>query len=497
VTTVIPDVLADPVGVTVGLISGIEPGLGQAAIEAAVTSVAGGRAKRRKLAHALAGRPEILTDGRSPAPRVAGDLLIALRNAGATVISPPACAGCGKHLRALQRRGQDWYCAVCGPRPGRCAFCGQQRIIATLDRQGRRRCSQCPDRDDRDPLAALTETVRRLDPSLPAETITAAACRVFSRPAKLRQLAWVLEDAPQLLTGDGARAPIPGVLRLIDELCDAGAQALTRPACPRCQRVMRLYRRIDGQWCCRTCVASTRAQQCARCGVVRETAIRDEHGRPLCPKCLITDPANQETCVKCGRRRPVSTRTPGGPICPACRPWKILTCGICGKHAPCLISKTTGTPWCRACKQRWARCARCGQVRPVRSGSTDQPLCAACTRPEPGFWRSCPGCGQPGRINAGRCARCTIQQRLRELLGGETGDIRPELQALYQALAAADRPSTIEAWLNRSAARRSCVNWPGRSSPTAPSTSSPRASRSSTCAASWSPSGPCRCAMSR
>jgi hypothetical protein len=449
----IPDVLADPVGVAVALVSAVEPGLERAVIEAVVTGVAGsGRAKQRRLAQALAGRPEILTDGRSPAPRAAGELLIALRNAGATVISSPVCAGCGRNLRTLQRRGQDWYCAVCGPRPGRCACCGQQQIIATTDRRGQPRCSGCPERDDRDPLAVITETVHQLDPSLPAETIIAAACRVFCRPAKLRQLAWAIEDEPGLLTGGGARAPIAGVLRLIDELCDAGAQTVTRPACPRCQRVMLLYRRIDGHWCCRTCVAATRAQPCARCGAMREPAARDERGGPLCPTCLITDPANLEICAKCGRRRPVSTRTPDGPLCPACRPWKMLTCGICGKHAPCLISQATGTPWCRACKQRWARCARCGQVRPIRGGTTGQPLCATCTRPEPGFWRSCPGCGQPGRIHTGRCARCTLDRRLRELLGDQAGQIRPGLQALYQALTAADRPGTLETWLNRSAA---------------------------------------------
>ena len=67
----------------VALITRPSPGLGRAAIEPAVTSVAGGRAKRRKLAQALAERPAVLADGRSPAPRVAGDLLIALRKAGA------------------------------------------------------------------------------------------------------------------------------------------------------------------------------------------------------------------------------------------------------------------------------------------------------------------------------------------------------------------------------------------------------------------------------
>ena len=464
----IPGVLADPIGVAVDLVSAVEPGLGRAVIEAAVTSAAGsGRAKRRRLAQALAGRPEILTDGRSPAPRAAGELLIALRNAGATVISSPVCAGCGRNLRTLQRRGQDWYCAVCGPRPGRCACCGQQRIITTADRRGQPRCGRCPDRDDRDPLAVLTQTVRQLDPSLPAETITAAACRVFSRPAKLRQLAWAVEDEPGLLTGGGARAPMPGVLRLIDELCDAGAQAVTRPACPRCQRVMLLYRRIDGQWCCRTCVAATRARPCARCGVTREPAARDEHGGPLCPTCLITDPANQEICAKCGRRRPVSTRTPDGPLCPACRPWKMLTCGICGKHAPCLISQATGTPWCRACKQRcarirvragcrWRRAAgwwfRRGRGGPARSGRTGRR----------GFGRAARSPGSCARTRARDVCRwrTAADRRFRRGRDGPARSVRTWPSA-------ACRPGTMAGrWPGKSgtgrACRRCCRSAPSR-----------------------------------
>jgi hypothetical protein len=113
--------------------------------------------------------------------------------------------------------------------------------------------------------------------------------------------------------------------------------------------------------------------------------------------------------------------------------------------------QTTGEPWCDACRHRWARCAGCGQLRPVRGGTLTGPLCATCARPEPGFWRSCPDCGQPGRIHHARCARCTIQHRLQDLLGDQAGAIRPELKPLYQALARADRPGTVEAWLNKSA----------------------------------------------
>jgi hypothetical protein len=110
---------------------------------------------------------------------------------------------------------------------------------------------------------------------------------------------------------------------------------------------------------------------------------------------------------------------------------------------------------CRACKQRWARCTGCGLDRLIRGGTLETPLCATCTRPDSDFWHACPGCGEPGRIHTGgnaRCARCTIRRRLRQVLGDDTGTIRPELRALHDALATTNRPATVEAWLNRSAA---------------------------------------------
>jgi hypothetical protein len=452
VPTGIPDVLADPVGVTVALVAGAEPSLSRAAVEDLVISVAGGRAKRRKLAGALAGRPAVLTDGRSPAPRVVGDLLIALRTAGATVISPPACAGCGKDLRTMQRRGQDWYCGACGPRRERCAACGNARPVTFRDRDGQPRCGKCPPGDGTDPAAVIAGIVAAIDPALPAQAVVSAVQAVTAQSGQRYRLAWALQDEPGLLTGAGARAPMPSVLRLIGMLCDAGASGIARPPCSRCGRVIPLHRRIDGQWACRNCVARSRSQPCARCGAVQQVAARDEHGQPLCSQCLITDPANQETCAGCGRRRPVNVRAPGGPLCANCVPWKILTCGICGNDAPCVISKATGKPWCRTCKQRWIRCAGCGETGLIRGGTPGEPLCSACTRPDPGFWRSCPDCGQAGRIAAGPCARCTVKRRLRDLLSNQDGQIRPQLQALYHALATADRPDTVTAWLGKSAA---------------------------------------------
>jgi hypothetical protein len=58
-------VVTDPVGVVVGLITDLEPGLDLATVAGIVEAVAGGRAKRRRLAQAVGARPEVLADGRS------------------------------------------------------------------------------------------------------------------------------------------------------------------------------------------------------------------------------------------------------------------------------------------------------------------------------------------------------------------------------------------------------------------------------------------------
>ncbi len=58
-----PAVLDDALGPVVDLVAGIEPALGRAHIEQFVAGVAGGQAKRRRLAQALVARPSLLRDG--------------------------------------------------------------------------------------------------------------------------------------------------------------------------------------------------------------------------------------------------------------------------------------------------------------------------------------------------------------------------------------------------------------------------------------------------
>jgi hypothetical protein len=232
------------------------------------------------------------------------------------------------------------------------------------------------------------------DPVLPAEAAAAAIEATVTKLAHLQKLAWLLQDKPELLTGDGAKAPFPVVLRLIDALCEAGATRIRRPACPRCQRVIALSKKRDGLRICRNCFARARAVPCARCGTTREPAARDGQGRPLCPYCLVTDPVNLEECVRCRRRRQVSTRTPAGPVCATCNPRDILACSSCGRTVPCTVSKITGQP-------RWSMPPVTGTVLTVRAARPGPRRHARGTavrrlrRPGPGLLPDLPGLRQP------------------------------------------------------------------------------------------------------
>ncbi len=439
------DAVADPVGVMVTRIAGVEPGLDRGAVREVVTAAAGGRAEQRRLAQALAGRPAVLSDGRSPAPRAVGDLLIALVSAGATAISPPACAQCGKALRTLQRRGDDWYCAVCaGGRVGPCAACGDSRVVSSLDREGRPRCAKCPDPDMRDPVLVIRAIVAGLDPGASGDAVAEAVRRAAPRTACQRQLAWALERQPSLLTGDAHLAPLRAIPRLVEMLCDAGIAGVVRPSCGRCGRTVRIDKPLDGVRVCRRCIAHSRAEPCGRCGAVREPVTRDGRGRPACANCMISDPANLEACVNCGRRRPVSTRSPDGPLCPGCPPLPAPECPVCGQSRPCGTSRLTGLPWCPPCQALTARCAGCGQVGPVGSGTLAEPRCRDRTVPA---FPGCPACADGPR--PGRCASCRLELRLRELLAGPDGGIRPSPGPLKEALTAAGPPGTALRWLSR------------------------------------------------
>ena len=435
--------LADPVGLACRLVCEVEETLAAEAVSRVIEAVAGGRAKRRRLAQALADRPSVLVDGLSPAPRVVGDLLIALREAGASETSAPRCAACGKELRRLHRRGEDWLCSVCERTSEPCSSCGEVARVITRDRSGRPRCKRCPEQDSRDLLALITAQVIALDEGADEAVVAEAIFKVTPRPSQLAKLAWAVEDNPALLSGDGHLSPVPSVLRLIEALNDAGVNGVLPPSCPRCHRRVRISKLLGGERVCRSCIAKSRAERCSRCGACREPVTRDGRG-PVCANCFIRDPANLEICVSCGRRRSVDTRSPHGPLCLTCGPLPNLACSICAANAPCGISRLTGKPWCFQCQRRSARCATCGETRPIRSGTLGEPRCEACT--EPAF-PDCEICRE--RLHPGRCPDCRLARRLRELLSTDSGEVLPELQPLHDALSATTPPSTALGWLRR------------------------------------------------
>ncbi|MEV1177559.1 hypothetical protein [Nonomuraea sp. NPDC049784] len=298
-------------------------------------------------------------------------------------------------------------------------------------------------------MRLLTVLVAELEPVLSGPTVLAALERATVRPAGQRRLAWAVVDNPDLLTGAGALAPTPAVLRFIDELIKAGATKVLPPSCPRCQRVVALSKQLDGQRICRNCFAKTRAVPCSRCGSVREPAARDANGGPLCPNCLVNDPINLEDCSGCGQRRRVAVRAATGPLCQNCRPRPVLACGICGRDAHCDISRATGQPWCDNCQHRWIRCSGCDIIAQLRGGTLDKPLCARCLNPDPDFWDRCPTCKTTWVLSPRPCQRCVLGQDIRTLLADESGRIGADLAPLERALTEVERPDVAMGWLRR------------------------------------------------
>ncbi|MFI5772835.1 site-specific integrase [Streptomyces sp. NPDC051658] len=447
------EVLADPIGLVVRLVGNVEKHLDAAQVRDIVCTVVRARAGRRSLAQALHDDPSLLRTGQPPAPYCVAKLLMALNEAGAQNVALPCCGECGRACGYVgSSKGGHWGCSRCFDKPAICASCHEERRVVSRDRHGEPRCANCPDTEG-DPLQELTELVTSLDPALNDDVVLAALGRATVRPAGQRRLAWAVVARPELLTSAGYEAPTPAVLRFIDELVKAGATKVVRPACPRCHGVKALSKLLDGKRICRACFAHHAAVPCFGCGAVREPATRDAEGRPLCPNCMIRQPANLEECVGCGRRKPVANRLPDGPRCQNCRPRITAECGICGRTALCDMSRATGQPWCDRCQQRWAACSDCGTVAQARSGTWEAPLCAKCTNPDPEFWGRCPVCTITWQLSTRPCQRCVLNQQVRDLLGDATGVIRPELSPFHEALTSSERPDVAFAWVSRSKAR--------------------------------------------
>jgi integrase len=320
--------------------------------------------------------------------------------------------------------------------------------------------------------------------SLPRPVIEAAVGAVAPAGQALRQLALALAADPGAL----ARGAPPVAGKLAAELIARGSAALPVPACAVCGRTGKpLTRGNDGDGVCQRCRSWQRAVACASCGKIRPRAGTDAAGQGICEVCCRNhDPKRRRTCGRCGKTSPVAVRGRDGrpDICVNCYKLPAATCSICGSRKECNFA-ATARPVCIACSPRAAAtCARCGQDRPPAARWPEGPVCDPCytaalrhrgrcascgqqrrlvTPPGPAadtcadcagipVTHACTGCGTEDKLyEKGRCARCSLRRRARELLSAGTGTIAAELTGVFDAVTAARQPRSALNWLRKGA----------------------------------------------
>ena len=322
------------------------------------------------------------------------------------------------------------------------------------------------------------------DDSLPRPVIEAAVDAVAPSGQAVRHLSLALSADPGALA---AGAP-PAVGKLAAALIARGSAALAVPACTVCGRTGKpLFRGDAGSAVCQRCRSWQRAVACAACGKTRPRAGLDDVGQPVCEVCFRRDnPRRHRQCGACGKAAPVAGRgRDGNPdICVNCYKMPAATCSVCGKTKECNFAGTS-RPVCVSCTPRaTAVCARCGNDRPPAARWPEGPVCDPCYTAALRHRGPCASCGQQRRLivppgpgadtcadcaglpvtcacgdcgtedklyEKGRCARCSLRRRARDLLSGGTGTIPPQLTGVFDAITAARQPRSALNWLRKGA----------------------------------------------
>ena len=143
--------------------------------------------------------------------------------------------------------------------------------------------------------------------------------------------------------------------------------------------------------------------------------------QPVCPSCT---PRATAICARCGHDRPPEARWPEGPVCDPCY---------------------------RAALQHRGPCARCGQQRRlVVPSGPGADTCADCAQIP--VFSACAECGTEDKLyEKGRCPRCSLRRRARELLSAGTGIIPAQLSGVFDAVTAARQPRSALNWLRKGA----------------------------------------------
>ena len=330
----------------------------------------------------------------------------------------------------------------------------------------------------------MVAAVAAADPSLPGAVIEAAVDAVAPGGQALRQLADALAADPAALTAGAP--PVAG--RLAAELIARGSATLAIPACAVCGRAGKPLFRGDGGGVCQRCRAWQLARPCATCGKAKPAAGHDEHGRAVCEVCRRRDdPRRHRECGTCGKTAPVAVRGRDGQpdICVNCYRLPEATCSRCQRRRPCSLrgDQPAGLPArarrgpppparaagrtarrrpagrrdrsatrvTRAALRHRGPCAPCGQQRRlVAPPGPAADTCADCAGIP--VISACTDCGTEDKLyEKGRCARCSLRRRARELLSAGTGTIAAQLSGVLDAVTAARQPRSALNWLRKGA----------------------------------------------
>jgi hypothetical protein len=263
----------------------------------------------------------------------------------------------------------------------------------------------------------------------------------------------------------------------------------TLEQCGECGRMDRPVQRLDdGSPLCHRCWKRPE-HQCISCGETKAAAVVDEQGA-CCYHCYNRRGRPNRPCGRCGRVRPIRRAAKGDhpDLCDSCYRGPDRTCSRCGRTRPCTRIGSSA-PICHSCYARDERprvnCQRCRRTRPAQAYWPIGPVCMSCYtailrtpdicgdcrtiqpligRTEDGaricgpcagydIDYTCHSCGRTGNpYGHDECAHCVLTTRARTLLAGPAGEIRPELQPLFETLIRAESPFKQIQWLKDSPA---------------------------------------------
>lgn len=334
-----------------------------------------------------------------------------------------------------------------------------------------------------EPEHVIAAIVATLDPAVNQDDIVALIRTMVPYQRNRSKVANQLVGRPDLLTGAGAHGSAT-VVTLIGELRSRGVAGIVAPACPYCQRILRLPPGREGLRCCVSCWNKAHAKPCARCSKVSTMARCTNSGESLCGGCARVEQSLHEECGGCGRLTLPARRDGDSVLCQNCTKPPIAICSSCKQAKPCSQAKTA-LPRCKNCadKLRAEPCSECGRKRVINRRTADgKPLCkecgstgtcTGCQRVQPlrvrtetgGLCQTCykhdvsarSACARCGAIGSqhrvGICVACAWPDAIRKLLTGPGGTVRAEVEPVVIALAAAD-PATGLNWVARARTQR-------------------------------------------